>query len=168
MTALATFHSPVGPLAVEVTDAGVCGVEFHGGGRARPSITRAEREHLDAALAWLAAYFRGDEGVTPALDLAVGSDFDRRVWGALLRIPFGRTVSYGELAQQLGVPGCARAVGTANGRNRVPIIVPCHRVVAANGGLGGYGGGLEKKRWLLAHEAAHAPFALSGGARRGP
>ena len=90
------------------------------------------------------------------------------MWSALLQIPYGETVSYGELAQRLGPPGCARAVGTANGRNPVPIIVPCHRVVAAHGGLGGYGGGLEMKRWLLAHEAAHAPFALSGGARRGP
>jgi methylated-DNA-[protein]-cysteine S-methyltransferase len=159
MTARATFRSPLGPLAVEVTDGGVCGVQFRGG--RRPAITRAEREHLEAALAWLEAYFRGEARPRPALEFVTGSEFDRRVWRALLEIPYGATVSYGELAAALGLPGGARAVGAANGRNALPIIVPCHRVVAADGRLGGYGGGLEVKRWLLAHEAAHAPALRS-------
>jgi methylated-DNA-[protein]-cysteine S-methyltransferase len=125
MTARANFRSPIGPLAIEVTERGVCGITFARGGRGRPSITRAERLHLDAALAWLGAYFRGEAGgEVPALDLGAGSDFDRRVWAALLSIPYGETTSYGALAAALGVPGGARAVGTANGRNPVPIVVP--------------------------------------------
>jgi methylated-DNA-[protein]-cysteine S-methyltransferase len=124
VTARATYRSPIGPLAVEVTERGVCAIDFRSGGRTRPSITRLERERLDGALAWLAAYFRGEMRPAPALDVLVGSDFDRRVWTALMDIPYGGTVSYGELAQALGVPGGARAVGTANGRNPIPIVVP--------------------------------------------
>ncbi len=81
-----------------------------------------------------------------------GSPFQRRVWQALLEIPYGATTTYGELALRLGKPGAARAVGLANGRNPFAIVVPCHRVVGARGALTGYGGGLERKRWLLDHE----------------
>jgi methylated-DNA-[protein]-cysteine S-methyltransferase len=81
-----------------------------------------------------------------------GTEWQRRVWDVLLEIPFGETVTYGEVARRAGRPGAARAVGHAVGRNRVAIIVPCHRVVAAGGAIGGYTGGLENKRWLLAHE----------------
>ena len=94
------------------------------------------------------------------------------MWSGLLRIPFGETRTYGELAAALGIPSAARAVGAANGRNPIWILVPCHRVVAAGGALGGYAGGLEAKRWLLAHEAGHAPIlrapapAISAAARR--
>ena len=81
-----------------------------------------------------------------------GTPFQKRVWAALKTIPYGATLSYGELAQQIGQPQAARAVGLANGRNPVSIIVPCHRVVGANGKLTGYGGGVERKQWLLNHE----------------
>jgi methylated-DNA-[protein]-cysteine S-methyltransferase len=87
-----------------------------------------------------------------------GTDFELAVWRALLAIPFGETRTYGELATLLKQPGAARAVGQANHHNPIAILVPCHRVVAARGGLGGYGGGLPAKRWLLAHEAAHMPL----------
>src|SRR5213596_2729122 len=83
-----------------------------------------------------------------------GSAFERRVWDALRAIPYGSTVSYGELARRLGDPRATRAVGAANGRNPIPIIVPCHRVVGARGELTGFGGGLDCKRWLLEHEGA--------------
>jgi len=105
-----------------------------------------------AAIAQLGAYFRG-ESTTFDLPLALrGTPFQRRVWAALCTIPYGRTLSYGQLAERLGVPTAARAVGLANGRNPVGIIVPCHRVVGANGSLTGYGGGLDRKRRLLAFE----------------
>lgn len=86
------------------------------------------------------------------MDLA-GTPWQRRVWAGLLEIPFGRTCSYGDLAHRLGKPGGSRAVGRANGENYVAIVVPCHRVIQADGGLRGYGGGLHRKRWLLDLEA---------------
>ncbi len=105
-----------------------------------------------ATIAQLRAYFRG-ELTTFDLPLALhGTPFQRRVWAALRTIPYGETVSYGRLAERLGVPTAARAVGLANGRNPVGIIVPCHRVVGADGSLTGYGGGLDRKRRLLAFE----------------
>jgi methylated-DNA-[protein]-cysteine S-methyltransferase len=99
------------------------------------------------------AYFDGRLGAL--MDIPVdggGTPFQRRVWAALREIPPGETRSYGELARHLGLPGAARAVGAANGRNPVSLVVPCHRVVGGAGGLVGYGGGIERKRWLLAHE----------------
>jgi methylated-DNA-[protein]-cysteine S-methyltransferase len=101
----------------------------------------------------LASYFAGE---LRRFELSLhfeGSDFQRRVWRALCDIPFGATESYGALAQRIGAPGAARAVGLANGHNPLGIVVPCHRVIGANGSLTGYGGGIERKRWLLAHEA---------------
>ncbi|MHA7662620.1 methylated-DNA--[protein]-cysteine S-methyltransferase [Mycolicibacterium sp. HS_4_1] len=97
----------------------------------------------------LTAYFAGDlQEFDLELDL-VGTGFQRRVWGALLTIPYGETRSYGEIALQVGSPGASRAVGLANGHNPVGIIVPCHRVIGANGSLTGYGGGLDRKKLLL-------------------
>jgi methylated-DNA-[protein]-cysteine S-methyltransferase len=97
----------------------------------------------------LSAYFAGDlQEFDLDLDL-IGTEFQRRVWGALLTIPYGETRSYGEIALQVGSPGASRAVGLANGHNPVGIIVPCHRVIGANGSLTGYGGGLDRKRLLL-------------------
>ena len=84
----------------------------------------------------------------------VGTPFQQRVWTALLNIPHGVTISYGELATRLGDPKASRAVGLANGRNPISIIIPCHRVIGANGNLTGYGGGLDRKEWLLRHEGA--------------
>jgi methylated-DNA-[protein]-cysteine S-methyltransferase len=97
----------------------------------------------------LAAYFAGQRQ-TFDLDLApTGTDFQCRVWQALRDIPFGKTESYGVLARRIGAPKASRAVGLANGRNPISIIVPCHRVIGADGSLTGYGGGIERKRWLL-------------------
>lgn len=100
----------------------------------------------------LTAYFAG-ERQTFDLPLApTGTDFQRRVWQALRDIPFGKTESYGALARRIDSPKGSRAVGLANGRNPISIIVPCHRVIGADGSLTGYGGGIERKRWLLTHE----------------
>jgi O-6-methylguanine DNA methyltransferase len=111
-------------------------------GPAPAAITRA-----------LAAYFAGDLNALSRLPTATGgTPFRREVWKALRTIPAGTTASYGQLAAKLGKPGASRAVGAANGSNPIAIVVPCHRVIGANGSLTGFGGGLERKQWLLAHE----------------
>ncbi len=105
----------------------------------------------------LAAYFAGDTNALNALPLATGgTEFQRSVWAALRAIPCGETISYGELARRIGNPKAVRAVGLANGANPIGIVVPCHRVIGGDGGLGGYGGGVERKAWLLKHEGALA------------
>ncbi len=108
-----------------------------------------------AATRALRAYFDGDTGCLASLPVATnGTGFQRMVWDALRQIPPGQTVSYGALAARVGRPTAMRAVGLANGANPVSIVVPCHRVIRADGALTGFGGGLERKRWLLAHEGA--------------
>jgi methylated-DNA-[protein]-cysteine S-methyltransferase len=162
VTAFATWRSPLGAIAVEATDRGVCGILVRASRRARPAVSAAARRNLEMGLAALRDYFDGRAPALPELDLR-GSDFDLRVWRALLAIGWGETASYGALASRLGQPLAARAVGSACGRNPVPILVPCHRVVGVRGGLGGYsGGGAEVKRWLLAHEAGHSPALRPG------
>lgn len=102
------------------------------------------------------AYFAGDLAAIDAIPTdGGGTDFQRRVWAELRRIPCGTTISYGELARRLGNADAMRAVGLANGRNPIAVVVPCHRVIGADGSLTGYGGGLHRKAWLLAHEGAH-------------
>lgn len=101
------------------------------------------------------AYFAGEVGAIDTLPVATGgTGFQREVWAALRGIPAGTTTSYGALAAKLGKPGASRAVGLANGANPIGIVVPCHRVIGADGTLTGYGGGLPRKQWLLAHEGA--------------
>ena len=117
-------------------------------------------EPLAAASAQLSEYFAGRRRNFDVPLAAAGTDFQRRVWNELTQIEFGTTLSYGALAQRLGNPGASRAVGLANGSNPISIIVPCHRVIGANGSLTGYGGGLERKQWLLQHEGAAAQGAL--------
>lgn len=102
----------------------------------------------------LAAYFAGEVDALDSLTVAPqGTEFKQTVWKALREVSAGTTISYGELAARVGAPGAARAVGTANATNPICLIIPCHRVIRTGGGLGGYGFGLERKRWLLAHEA---------------
>jgi methylated-DNA-[protein]-cysteine S-methyltransferase len=161
VTARARYRSPLGWLTVEATERGVIGLAFGERGPVQPAASALARGHLEAAKAALADYFAGRAPQLPALDLQ-GSDFQRKVWRALLDIPWGEVRTYGELAAALGRPGAARAVGAANGRNPVAILVPCHRVVGAGGRLGGYSGGLGVKRELLAHEAAHGPVLRRG------
>lgn len=107
----------------------------------------------------LDAYFGGAPAALDAVPTATGgTDFQRRVWAALRHIPAGETRSYGQLAAAIGRPSAVRAVGLANGANPIGVIVPCHRVIGAGGALTGYAGGVERKRWLLAHEAAGRPI----------
>lgn len=113
-------------------------------------------QRLSAARA-LARYFDGDLQAIDTLPVkAVGTSFQQEVWNALRTIPCGTTISYAQLARQIGRPDAVRAVGTANGANPIGVVVPCHRVIGANGKLTGYGGGMERKAWLLRHEAEHS------------
>jgi methylated-DNA-[protein]-cysteine S-methyltransferase len=109
----------------------------------------------------LARYFDGDFAALDAIEVETGgTEFQRAVWSALRGIPCGSTWSYSELARAIGRPDAVRAVGMANGANPLPVVVPCHRVVGADGTLTGYGGGLDRKRWLLTHEAVAKPLPL--------
>jgi AraC family transcriptional regulator of adaptative response/methylated-DNA-[protein]-cysteine methyltransferase len=167
---LAWLETPIGPLVAGATDDAVVMLEFPDRRMieaqldtlrrrfARPLVPGGSRL-LDRLRDQLDEYFAGDRR---AFDLPLaypGSAFQQQVWGALLRIPYGETRSYAELARELGAPGAARAVGRANGANRIAIVIPCHRVIAADGGLGGYGGGLWRKLRLLETEGA-APQPL--------
>jgi methylated-DNA-[protein]-cysteine S-methyltransferase len=121
------------------------------------AVRLSERPRASAAANALAAYFDGDIEAVSDLPVATnGSDFQRTVWDALRRIPAGHSISYGALAARIGRPTAARAVGLANGANPIAIVVPCHRVIGADAALTGYGGGLDRKRWLLAHERKRA------------
>ena len=125
-----------------------------------PDPLGCDAEPFKAAADQLDAYFTG---VRTTFDLPLaplGSEFQQRVWSALQEIPYGRTESYGELAERIGSPGGARAVGLANGRNPIGIVIPCHRVIGSNGSLSGYAGGLDRKRWLLDHELAVSAAVL--------
>jgi len=149
------FPSPVGELLLTSDGDALTGVLLPRPGRAqapRPEWLRDDAP-FGAAREQLAAYFAGDR---QTFDLPLrprGTAFQLRVWRELCNIPYGATISYAELARRVGRPGAARAVGAANGRNPLPIVVPCHRVIGADGTLTGYGGGLECKRRLLEHEA---------------
>ncbi len=151
MTAYATIESPVGEILLTAEDGALTRLYMS------PFDVDPDWEHDPAALAeparQLAEYFAG-ERTEFALELKpAGTAFQRSVWDLLLGIPYGETTTYGALATTLGDPRKVRAVGLANGRNPISIVVPCHRVIGADGTLVGYGGGLERKRVLLAHEA---------------
>ena len=158
-------ETPIGTLALFVKDGALVGVAFDGRIDAVPSWIAAARgaETLRAVpdpSGWTTRFARYFDGDMKAFDGARldfgGTEFQRAVWNALLAIPVGTTVSYGELARKIRRPDAVRAVGAANGANPIPIVVPCHRVVASDGSLHGYGGGLDRKRWLLDHEERHA------------
>lgn len=142
------FSSPVGPLTLVASEKGLLAVLWGSGGWSQ----HADNPLLDAAATQLEEYFAGTrQGFDLSLDLR-GTSFQVRAWSALAEIPYGTTVSYGEQARRLGVPRAMRAIGAANGRNPLPIVLPCHRVIGADGSLTGYGGGLDVKQWLLTHE----------------
>ena len=135
-----------------------------GASRATPALVPAHNPGgLTAAVT---AYFEGDLNALDGLPVqADGTPFQKAVWAALREIPCGATRSYGEIAHRIGNPAAVRAVGMANGANPVGIVVPCHRVIGANGTLTGYGGGIERKRWLLAHERVHLAATATGTAK---
>ncbi len=156
-------ESPVGRLLLGVSPHGLMALEFDRPGRTLPPRFNW-MESLDETLPYhkqLDEYFAGDRRqFTLPLDLR-GTDFQLRCWQALLAIPYGETRTYADIAQVVSRPRAFRAVGMANHDNPVAIIVPCHRVIASDGGLGGYGGGLATKRWLLELEGALSPALLA-------
>lgn len=173
---LDTIDSPIGAVTVVATDGALCAVEFSD---TDDRLTR-EMAARDAAFTFrraanpfgfserLTAYFNGEIAALEGLPVdAYGTPFQKRVWAALRTIPVGTVTSYGAIAEQLGNPGASRAVGLANSRNPVAIVVPCHRVIGANATLTGYAGGLDRKQWLLEHEgvklAADAPRRRTAG-----
>jgi methylated-DNA-[protein]-cysteine S-methyltransferase len=146
--------SPVGPLTLVASDGVLAGL-FMDEQRHRPPeeiFGVPDPTGFEAAAAELEAYFAGELTEFTVPTTLSGTPFQRSVWAALRQIPHGETVSYGQLADRIGKPMAVRAVGHANGRNPISIIVPCHRVVGADGGLTGYGGGVERKRFLLDFE----------------
>jgi methylated-DNA-[protein]-cysteine S-methyltransferase len=163
MIGITTLQSPVGPLTLAARERRVCLLHFDAPeAHVRATLARwypCEQVMVDAdpggAATALGAYFAGRCDALDGLDVELnGTPFQRTVWSALRAVRSGTTCSYSELARRIGAPSAVRAVGAANGANPVAIIVPCHRVIGANGTLTGYGGGLDRKRWLLEHEAA--------------
>ena len=157
-----TIDSPIGPLTLAGSGSVLTNLRMvdqthepsHAGWSPDPAA-------FDEAVEQLTAYF---DGALTDFDIELelqGTEFQRRVWKALLTIPYGETRSYGEIADQIGAPGSARAVGWANGHNPIAIVVPCHRVIGASGSLTGYGGGLDRKRTLLELEKKRAPADLT-------
>ncbi|HKG93306.1 MAG TPA: trifunctional transcriptional activator/DNA repair protein Ada/methylated-DNA--[protein]-cysteine S-methyltransferase [Gemmatimonadaceae bacterium] len=173
---LAWVESPLGPLVAGATDAGVCLLEFTDRRMLEAQLDSVRRHfgvaavpgahpHLDRLREELAAYFAGTLTRFTVPLVYPGSPFQTRVWDALLAIPYGDTCSYEALAASIGSPGAQRAVGHANGLNRIAIVIPCHRVVNKDGKLGGYGGGLWRKQRLL--ELERGELSLSGEAGAG-
>ena len=169
------ISTPIGDMLALASDVGLCALEFTGPQRLTRLEARLQRHFppheivdretpaIARARAWLAAYFAGASAEISDLPLDMhGAAFEKRVWIALTQIPPGETTSYGAIAKALGSPSACRAVGAANGANPVAIIVPCHRVIGTSGSLTGYGGGLDRKTWLLNHERrwSRAPQAL--------
>lgn len=158
LAASTRLSTPIGELVLVASDTALTAVHFPTSRHGPPSPLSGGAERGNEVLVrtreQLEEYFAG---ARTAFDLplaAEGSAFERRVWDLLRTIPYGTTTSYAVLARRLGDAKATRAVGAANGRNPIPIIVPCHRVVGARGELTGFGGGLERKRWLLEHEGA--------------
>ncbi len=165
--------TPIGDMIAVVDSAGALAyLDFHDNTGPTPGPKPGDNHWRDVLVRWpelvddpglahvaveLAAYFKGLRR-NFSLPLApAGNDFQLQVWAELIRIPYGETISYGELARRIGRPGAARAVGRANGSNPIAVIIPCHRVIGANGQLTGYSGGIERKRALLALEHATTP-----------
>lgn len=163
----AEFATPLGALRIAADARAVVLLEFADDGAGQASLEAIARRRgytlaagFNPVVARLAeeleAYFEGALQCFGTPVSPVGTDFQRRTWQALASIPYGETISYGEQARRIGRPTAVRAVAQANGANPIVIVLPCHRVIGADGTLTGYGGGLDRKRWLLAHETRHA------------
>ncbi len=165
------LDTPLGPLTVVVAGERVCAIGFAGHEQRLRRDLRARFGELNlrraddpaGACARLRAYFAGDHRALEAIEVDPGgTPFQRQVWAALRDIPAGTTVSYGTVARRIGRPTATRAVGLTNGLNPVPVVIPCHRVIGADGSLTGYGSGLPVKDWLLRHEGAQLGLAIGG------
>jgi methylated-DNA-[protein]-cysteine S-methyltransferase len=153
MTLYSTVPSPIGELMLCGDDASLTALHLPGHWAKPGAGWRRDDARFADVARQLEEYFAGERTVFDVPLVLDGTAFQRRVWGALRDIPYGTTISYGELARRIGQPSASRAVGLANGRNPISVIVPCHRVIGADGTLTGYGGGLERKQLLLGLEA---------------
>jgi methylated-DNA-[protein]-cysteine S-methyltransferase len=149
----AQVETPIGTLTVVAADTGIRRILWDGETPPDGAV-EGTSDILDAAVCQIREYFAGARTTFDLALALVGTPFQRKVWLELGSIPFGSTISYGEQARRVGRPRAARAVGAANGRNPVPVVLPCHRVIGSSGALTGFGGGLDTKRTLLDHEAA--------------
>ena len=147
--AAATLSTPIGELLLVSDGAALVALRFDDARRGEPTPGGAEAPLIGRASGQLREYFAGERSSFDLPLRPAGTPFEQRVWDELRRIPYGETTSYGEIAARIGEPAAARAVGRANGRNPIPVIVPCHRVIGADGSLTGFGGGLACKRALL-------------------
>jgi len=167
----AYWRSPLGVIKLTANDTGLCSLGFiddnlddgleDKGAEDAEVQTRPEHEILAQAITQLTEYFSGQR---KHFDLPLkpsGTEFQQRVWKALVTIEYGRTASYLDIALMINKPKAVRAVGAANGKNPIGIVVPCHRIIGSNGTLTGYAGGLERKKWLLDHEAGATPLDFS-------
>jgi methylated-DNA-[protein]-cysteine S-methyltransferase len=155
-TLTTTIDSPIGPLTLTASDGQLTGLSMHEQ-RHAPAVSDdwiRDDDWFAPVTEQVDAYFAGDLTEFDIPLRMAGTEFQRRVWEGLREIPYGTTISYGELAGRVGRPGASRAVGLANGRNPIAIVVPCHRVIGADGQLTGYGGGIDRKIWLLDLECA--------------
>jgi methylated-DNA-[protein]-cysteine S-methyltransferase len=161
------LESPIGRLLLAGDSSAVRHIRFPEGRKSsepEPTWIHRPTQPLEEAARQLREYFAGERDEFDLPLAPDGTEFQKSVWRALQDIPYGATISYGELARRVGNPKASRAVGAANGQNPIPIVIPCHRVIGANGKLTGFGGGLPTKEALLALEAKHVPqemFALS-------
>ena len=149
--------APIGLLEIRASDSGITHIAFVDA----PTAPAHRHAMIDRCLAQLEAYFRGQRQTFDIPLAPQGTDFQQRVWRQLREIPYGQTCSYATISNGIGSPNSHRAVGAANGRNPLAIIVPCHRVIGSNGQLTGYAGGLERKQWLLHHEQANLDYRLT-------
>ena len=167
------IQTPLGPMFAVATARGLALLEFADRPMLPTQLRRVERicratvadgehEYLEQTRRELSEYFLGQRETFTVPLLIDGSPFQTAVWYQLRTIPFGHTTSYDAIARAINLPGGARAVGRANGDNRIAVIVPCHRVINADGSLSGYGGGKRRKRWLLAHERRGTQLTLEG------
>jgi methylated-DNA-[protein]-cysteine S-methyltransferase len=157
-TVFSLLDSPIGELLLTGDGASVTGIwmQSHRSEWRRTKAWTRDDRALAATREQLIEYFAGERTEFDLPLAPEGTGFQRKVWSELCAIPYGVTISYGELARRIGQPTAARAVGLANGSNPLPIVVPCHRVIGADGSLTGFGGGIERKRWLLAHEKRYS------------
>jgi methylated-DNA-[protein]-cysteine S-methyltransferase len=158
MNAFCYFQSPIGRLLLTSDGTALTGLYMEPSRKVQSTdgwVEDGTAAPLATAVRQLSEYFAGTRRTFDLPLRLQGTDFQKRVWQELTEIPYGQTWSYGELAKRIDNPSASRAVGLANGRNPISILVPCHRVIGADGSLTGYGGGLDRKRWLLAHEGLH-------------
>ena len=168
-----TIETPIGDMAAAAMKEGICFLEF----TSRPAleseinklalafnatIKPGSNRHLRALRRQLKEYFRGKRKEFTLKLVTPGTDFQREVWETLKKIPYGETISYLEQAKMMNNPGAFRAVAGANGSNRIAIVIPCHRVIGSDGDMVGYGGGLDKKKWLIDHERKFSGKPVNG------